>query len=138
MRKRFYFCFALLIISMPNIAFAVETHVPEEKSEAFLRLISQGNVSAAYEQLFKNSDIADIRPKAVEAVKNQTKAFLSKYGKVLKIEMVNKILYGSSILKLTYVQKFKVMPIIWVFYYYKPSDSWKLVNFEFNDELKNL
>jgi len=39
---------------------------------------------------------------------------------------------GDSVLRVTFIEKFKRKPLLWEFYFYKPEQNWLLLGFTFN------
>ena len=59
-----------------------------------------------------------------------------RFGKTVGIELIETQEVGSSLLLITYIQKFEKHPMRWKFYFYKPTDSWVLNTFNFDDKMQ--
>lgn len=132
---------APLLLTMLLLAYsthAAEPLGPRESCETFLTSIAKGDIPTAYDKLFEGSPLPAEKPQAVTLAKSQTAVALPLYGKILGFELVKEERYGSSIARFVYVLKSEKLPIEWEFYFYRPKDSWFLVNVSFNDQLTHL
>lgn len=50
-----------------------------------------------------------------------------RFGKTVGVDLASEQLVGDTIMRITYIEKFEVHLIRWVFTFYKPGDEW-LVN----------
>ena len=127
---------ALVLVALIFLAHAGHAQEPDEFTENFFKMVLAGKISPAYDQLFAGSPITEQKPQAVNALKRQTSTVLPLYGRMLGFEKIEEKKIGKSIVRLLYILKLEMMPTVWEFYFYKPADSWYLVNVKFNDELQ--
>lgn len=76
--------------------------------------------------------------RGVSHLKSQTQSKLPAYGKILGYELTKEEEYGSSVVKLIYILKSEKAPTVWEFIFYKPNESWYLVNATFSDQFTGL
>ena len=135
MKKLTVFITAMVLVGFSHAGFAKE---PAEFTEAFFSMLKTGKISEAYDQLFVGSPVPAQKPQALEMIKRQTASALPLFGKIVGVEKIRDERIGESIVRLVYVLKLDRSPTVWEFYFYKPKNSWFLVNVNFNDEFKLL
>jgi len=128
----------LLLIVLSVFVKAGEPLSPEDITNTFFTTLIKGDISGSYEFLFRGSSIPIDKPQAVVLLKQQTQNALSLYGKILGYEFIKEEKFGSAIVRRLYVLKSEKGPIIWEFHFYKPKESWFLINVAFNDEYNLL
>ncbi len=101
-------------------------------------MIDSGNISGAYNQLFKGSQVEARKPKAIDLLKKQTSNNLPLFGKRVGLEKVREEKIGTSVVRLVYILKMEHAPVVWEFYFYKPKDTWFLSTINFNDKFQLL
>lgn len=111
---------------------------PKEQVEAFFSSVKAGKLESAYEVLFAPSGIAQMKPQAVEALRRQTEAYLPLFGKIVGWELVHEEAFGASVVRLVYLLKANHHALTWEFYFYKPAESWFLVQVTFDDQFRAL
>jgi hypothetical protein len=104
----------------------------------FFKLVQANKITEAFDHLFVGSQIPAQKPQAVDALKRQTASGLPMYGNVLGVELFREEKIGDSIVRLVYILKMEMAPMIWEFYFYKPKKEWFLANIIFNDEFHLL
>lgn len=129
--------FVLLIMILVRISEG-SNNVPEQIAEKFLLMVQKGDISEAYDELFKGSSIHTSKPQAVELIKGQTMSALPLYGDIIGFEKIQEKKIGASILRLVYVLKLEKAPTVWEFFFYKPKTNWFLGNIIFNDQFNML
>ena len=130
-----------LIAVMAVVLFAgitLNAQEPKQLAEQFLITLNSGNVDAAYALILKGSQIQKQKPQAVVFLKKQTGAIFSLYGQPIGIEFVKSESFGNSVVRLLYIQKTKMLPVVWEFFFYKPYNNWLLINIKFNDKTDML
>lgn len=131
-------CMALTFVLIAGAAHAEQGGGPRERAEAFLARVGKGDIGPAYDDLFAGSPVLTAKPQALDALKRQTAAGLPLYGKVLGFELQDEKTFGTSITRLTYIQKLEQHPLVWRFWFYKPADAWFVDNVAFNDQFNHL
>ena len=122
----------------PNASAKVaDVAAPMQKAETFLSKLMAERIGPAYDELFAGSSIAS-KPQAVALLKNQTATVRSLYGKLLGYERVSSRTFGDSVVRLLYIMKYEVHPIVFEFYFYRVSRRWILVKVQFNDQFSLL
>ncbi len=122
----------------PNASAKVaDVAAPMQKAETFLSKLVAEQIGPAYDELFAGTSIAS-KPQAVALLKNQTATVRSLYGKVLGYERLSSRTFGDSVVRLLYILKYEVSPIVFEFYFYRVSGEWILVKVRFNDQMSWL
>ena len=135
MKRIYLITFTLLLFCFCQVADAKE---PKEFTSSFFKMVQSGKIPEAYDQLFSGSQIPAQKPQAVEAFKRQTASGLPMYGNILGVELYREEIIGASLVRLVYILKSEMAPIVWEFYFYKPKSEWFLCNLLFNDEFNSL
>lgn len=125
----------LAILSFSGLSYANE---PAEAVEAFFATVQAGDIHAAYDKLFVGSPIPSKQPQQVDMLKMQTKSGLPLLGNILGVEKVREELLGASVIRLVYIMKMDLSPLVWEFHFYKPQTQWILAKVIFNDQLQGL
>jgi hypothetical protein len=133
--KRFLIATLLIVTVWAGSALGAE---PRDTANAFFKMVQEGKVSEAYDDLFKGSPLPSMKPQALELLKRQTSANLPMYGAILSVESLREEKLGTSIVRLVYVMKLEKHPVIWEFHFYKPKGDWFLSNIQLNDEFKMM
>ena len=132
--------FMLLIITIAIFTFIQVSYAkePVEFTTEFFTMVTAGEISKAYDQLFIGSQIPAQKPQAVDMLKRQTSSGLPLYGNIVGLEKIREERIGKSIVRLVYVLKLELAPTTWEFYFYKPKGNWFLANVIFNDQFQLL
>jgi hypothetical protein len=129
---------ALLILLVSASTSYADDNTPVQMAETFFQTVEKGQISLAYDQLFVNSSIPTSKPQAVQLLKTQTQTAMTLYGNILSVEKIHEEHFGQSIVRLVYVLKFNAVPTAWEFYFYKPKNTWFMVDITFNDQFDLL
>jgi hypothetical protein len=116
---------------------AVEANTPEETVTRFFAALQRKEVDAAYDQLTKGTKIAE-RAEDVKMLKSKTKDAISVFGVISGFELVTKKSVTERLTSYTYISLGKEFPLRWRFYFYKPQDSWKLIDLRVDDRLASI
>jgi len=135
MKKLIWATIALLIVLSIGTASADE---PSEMVKAFFKTVQDGNISDAYDNLFKGSPLPAMKPQALDLLKRQTSTYLPMYGTLLGVEPLRKETIGTAIMRIVYIMKLEKNAVVWEFFFYKPRDSWYLANINLNDEFRSM
>lgn len=111
---------------------------PDQIADAYMNGIIAGKVSTAFDTLMTHSKVDELRPGDIALVKSQVEQAIDSYGAPSAFESIASKKYGSSLARLIYVTKHADVPLVWNFYFYRASDGWKLINFDFNDQFLML
>ncbi len=118
----------------PDPAPVVEAETPEKIIARFFSFVQRKEVDAAYDQLTKGTKIAE-RAEDVKTLKSKTKEAISVFGPVIGYDFVGKKHVGERLVSYTCVSLGKEFPLRWRFYFYKPADTWKLIDLRVDDRL---
>jgi hypothetical protein len=121
---------------------AVETAVPAEQEAdgpdkiiaRFFSYLQRKEVDQAYDQLTRGTKIAE-RAEDVRTLKSKTKEAITVFGPILGYDSVLKKNVGSRLVSYTLLSLGKEFPLRWRFYFYKPQDTWKLIDIRVDDRL---
>ena len=129
---------ALSFTLLAGAVYAEKGAAPRERAEASLARVGKGEIVPAYDDLFAGSPVLSAKPQALDAMKRQTEAGLPLYGKPIGFELQNEKKFGASIVRLTYIQRLEQHPLVWRFWFYKPTDTWFVDYVTFNDQFNFL
>lgn len=124
----------LLAMLLATVVQAEDVQSPKGRAELFLTTVGKGQIGPAYDALFSGSPIPAEKPQMIDAVKRQTEAMIPLYGKSLGFELITERAFGTSLIRLTYLQRLEKHPLVWRFWFYKPSDHWYISYVIFNDQ----
>ncbi|MCX6967585.1 MAG: hypothetical protein NTZ46_07360 [Verrucomicrobia bacterium] len=110
---------------------------PAKQVGDFFRILIEGRVDAAYDQLLKGTKIFEM-PKDVATLKAKTREALRVFGDIGGYELVDTKEVGHHLIRVTCLSLSKNLPIRWRFYFYKVSESWKLIDIRIDDRLLDL
>lgn len=105
--------------------------------DVFFLCLKAGEVETAYDNLVKNTIIAD-RPDDVRILKEKTSEALEEYGRPEAYELVEEKKVGTRLVRRTYLSHSGLLPLRWRFYFYRTADGWRLVDFRVDDALIEL
>ena len=111
--------------------------LPQTQVRDFFRILVEGRVDAAYDQLLKGTKIAEM-PKDVTNLKLKTREAMKALGDISGYDPVDEKTVGSHLTRITCLSLAKNLPIRWRFYFYKVSDTWKLIDIRIDDRLVDL
>lgn len=124
---------ALSFLLLAGVVRADDAATPRQRAESFLARVGKGEVAPAYDELLVGSSMPTLNPQSVDSLKRQTESSLHLYGKTLGFELESEKKLGTSLVRLTYVQKREQRPVVWRFWFYKPLDAWFVDSVSFND-----
>ena len=113
---------------------AVVAETPEKMVNRFFGHLQKKDVETAYEQLTRNTKIAE-RADDVKTLKAKTREALSVFGAMGGYEVVSTKMVGERMVRYTVVSLGKEFPLRGRFYFYKPADAWKLIDMRVDDRL---
>ncbi len=105
----------------------------KQKTSAFFEYLLDSNVTAGYNELFKDSFIKDQTGK-IQALINQTHRAFQIYGKLRGYEPVNAEQISKSFIRVRFIGLHSRFPMRWIFTFYNaPENGWILTNVKFDD-----
>jgi hypothetical protein len=113
---------------------ASEPETPEKTVARFFASIQRKEVDQAYEVLTKGTKIAE-RAEDVKMLKSKTKDAIAVFGAIGGYDLAATKKVGERLVSYTYVSLGKEFPLRWRFYFYKPADTWKLIDLRVDDRL---
>lgn len=126
---------SLILVAAPAQAGSPE---PEELIEAFMESLVAGKVSEGFDALMKHSRIDETKPREIGLAKSRIVESFQVYQPPIGYEEVRVARMSPSLEKLTFLTKHPDMVLVWNFYFYRASDRWNLLNFDFNDKVQRL
>lgn len=111
---------------------------PKELCDSFMEKIADGKLKSAFALLKPHFPIDEqnLNNLLVQA-EGHIPTFKAKYGEMLGFELVKKQEAKDLFMELTYVMKFEISAVRWVFMFYKPKKNW-IVNMIHYDEKQDL
>jgi hypothetical protein len=61
-----------------------------------------------------------------------------RFGKTIGVEYIGQSSVGSSLVRMTYIQKFEKHAMQWNFFLYQGVDGWSVNTFSFDDKIQGL
>jgi len=119
-----------------NVAGAVPDGVAQMVAQFFVSL-QKNEVDAAYANLTKGSQIAE-KPQELKQLKQKTQVAIEVFGAINGYDLVDSKSVGSRLVRTTYASHGKVYPLRWRFYFYKPDDTWRLIDMRVDDKLSGM
>ena len=110
---------------------------PSGMVAGFFSELELGRVNNAYDELLRGSKIADV-PRDVNTLKSKTQEAIDNFGDIIGYDLVKTQPVGSHLLSQTYISTGKNYPIRWRFYFYKATDTWKLIDIRIDDRLMDM
>ena len=107
---------------------------PEKIIARFFSYLQRKEVDQAYDQLTRGTKIAE-RAEDVKTLKTKTKEAINVFGPILGHDSVVKKNVGTRLVSYTMLSLGKEFPLRWRFYFYKPVDTWKLIDLRVDDRL---
>jgi hypothetical protein len=106
---------------------------PDEVAASFFDLLKADKVDAAYDTLKMEFGIAERDPDEARKIRAQTQKALDTFGPALSYEMILEEKLGTHLIRRTYLLIGEVLPLRWKFYFYKPAESWMLIDLRIDD-----
>lgn len=110
---------------------------PTKMVAGFFTELELNRVDVGYDELLRGSKIAEVTHD-VELLKGKTKEAISNFGEIIGYELIQKKQVGDHLLNLTYISTGKNYPIRWRFYFYKATDTWRLIDIRISDRLMDM
>ncbi|MEO6788644.1 MAG: hypothetical protein ABI318_21190 [Chthoniobacteraceae bacterium] len=110
------------------------TDTPEKIITRFFSYLQRREVDQAYDQLTRGTKIAE-RAEDVRTLKSKTKEAITVFGPILGYDSVVRKNVGTRLVRYTMLSLGKEFPLRWRFYFYKPEDSWRLIDLRVDDRL---
>jgi hypothetical protein len=103
----------------------------------FFGSLQRVEVDQAYSVLTKGSKIAD-KPEELKQLKSKTQEAIEVFGSILGYDLVEARSVGNRLVRATYASHGKVYPLRWRFYFYKPDETWRLIDMRVDDKLSGM
>jgi hypothetical protein len=103
----------------------------------FFGSLEKVEVDQAYSILTKGSKIAE-KPEELKQLKAKTQEAIEVFGAIAGYDLVEAKSVGNRLVRATYASHGKVYPLRWRFYFYKPEDSWRLIDMRVDDKLSGM
>lgn len=121
---------------------AVENRTTSKELDAltsrFFALLESGDINGAFNELLKNSSIAENKEQ-VQNLVFQTNRTISLYGAMKGHELVSADTLGGSLVRLRYLALHEKFPVRWILTYYSsPVKGWIITNIKFDDRAEEL
>ena len=136
-------------IAIPTPAGAPSTALPTEQVREFFRILTEGRVDAAYDELLRGTPIAGMA-QDVANLKLKTREAIRVFGNIGGYENVDEknIGTGLHLKRITCLSLNKQFPIRWRLYFYNADPNldvatgargiWKLIDIRIDDRLVDM
>ncbi len=114
-----------------------EAEIPEKIIARFFSYLQRREVDQAYDQLTRGTKIAE-RAEDVKTLKSKTKEAITVFGPMLGFDTVVKKNVGTRLVSYTLLSLGKEFPLRWRFYFYKPQETWRLIDLRVDDRLATM
>jgi len=113
------------------------TDGPAQMVANFFGALRDGKIDDGYAVLTKDSKIAE-KPEELRQLKAKTREAIEVFGQISGFDFVESRAVGQRLVRATYISQGKVFPLRWRFYFYKPVDSWRLIDMRVDDKLSGI
>jgi hypothetical protein len=103
----------------------------------FYDLLGRGEVDRAYELLVRDSPIAG-KKQEVDDLKIKSREAIRLFGGIRGHELLGVEPVGSRLWRVTCISLGEGFPLRWRFYYYRPQETWRLIDIRVDDSLPEL
>jgi hypothetical protein len=110
---------------------------PSQIVSDFFAAVREGKIDEGYAALTKDSKIAE-KPEELKTLKAKTREAVEVFGAITGYDFVESRAVGQRLVRATYVSQGKVFPLRWRFYFYKPENSWRLIDMRVDDKLTGI
>jgi hypothetical protein len=112
---------------------------PEAQMKAFFVTLGDKGGSAAVDGLCKGTLLEAQKGAQIAAVSPQLDAALKVYGKVARVENIDKKSFGESFVRYrTISYHTSGAPLFWEFLFFRLKDEWQVYIFQFNDQFDRV
>jgi len=111
---------------------------PEATVERFFDTLIAGNSKRAFDLLFQGSYLLSKNPQAIAQLQSQVQSFVPTYGSYLGYMKASEKNFGRDLIRTVYILKLEKHPIVWEFYFYRPSSHWLIASVVFEADLEVL
>jgi hypothetical protein len=116
---------------------AAQPSSPGQLAAVFFTLLQKNEVDLAYAGLTKGSKIAE-KPEELRQLKAKTIEAIEVFGAITGYDLAESKAVGNRLLRATYVSHGKTFPLRWRFYFYKPEETWRLIDLRVDDKLTGI
>jgi hypothetical protein len=110
---------------------------PEQSIDLFFLALQADNIEGAYDNLVRDTIIAD-RREDIRGLKRRTLEALDSYGPVTGYEVIESRTVGGHLSRKTCLSLNTDLPLRWRFYFYRSGGTWRLVDLRVDDGLVEL
>jgi hypothetical protein len=103
----------------------------------FFGSLQKSEVDVAYNTLTKGSKIAE-KPEELKQLKAKTQEAIEVFGAIIGYDLVDSKSVGNRLVRTTYASHGKIYPLRWRFYFYKPEETWRLIDMRVDDKLSGM
>lgn len=115
---------------------AIPNLEPAKQVDEFFRVLMEGRVQPAYDQLLRGTIIQGSTE--VTNLKAMTDKAIKAYGDIIGYENTESKYLGTRMVRITCFSMGKKLPLRWRFYFYKAADTWKLIDIRASDRLADM
>ena len=127
------------ILAMVGEALAEGRPEPQLQIDAFFRDLGEKGASAAVKELCEGTLLEKQQGVQLDAYPPQMETALKIYGKLSRVENVDKKLYGQSFVRFRLISyQTSGAPLFWEFVFFKRNDEWQVYTFRFHDQFARV
>ena|SRR5579862_5455433 len=127
-------CFVALLLSTVYVIAAGRPE-PQAQVDTFFKDWSEKGGTAAMKELCEDTLLEAQKGVQLESYAPQLDTAIKLYGKVSRVENVDKKLFGQSFVRLRLISYHATgAPLFWEFMFFRAKDEWQVYVFRFNDQ----
>jgi hypothetical protein len=127
----------LMVVSVSSLIAARPE--PQVQIDTFFKTLNAKGASAAISELSNGTLLGTQKGSQLEAFAPQLDAALKIYGKVSRIESVDKKSFGESFVRFRMISyQASGTPLFWEFMFFRNKDEWQIYIFQFNDQFPRV
>jgi hypothetical protein len=130
----------VMLAAAPALADTLATDADVRKlADSAMSRVGRGDIAGAFAALKPYTIVPATEFDAMTlASKSQRDQYGARFGKAVGFEFVEQKRVGSSLLRLTYMEKTEKHVLPWYLYFYKGPSGWVLNSFTWNDRMQDL
>lgn len=125
----------LVLATLSSVSYGYDGP-PAKQVESFFAEVSAGKVNESIDNLYASNPAMQQKAQALILMKQQLASLAPLYGKIIGTENISNEEISPSIVRIVEVVKHDLHPVIWEFYFYKPTDKWIISQAMFVDQFQ--
>lgn len=134
MKKISFFLILISVLTLGTVTNIKAQATPEELMEGFFAIFNE-DVNKAVDYLFATNQMIDPSQPGIKSIKERLELSRKLLGNYFGYELVDIYVAGDSYRKYIYSLKYERQPVRLIVVLYRPENSWKIQNINFQDDL---